>query len=272
MVFGALDDWLSDDVDVETWTFDGDAGRLFLRGQWTLQRIGLDLWRECRHLSTDLDANIRHKLNFFHSRKTKKADRLASDATDNGRLSAREAALEFPTCSPAMLSRFNSAEACYSCVIFSSNLTVRVSPLLFSDHSEVPVYWRRKFGLRRRQLATTANLPTKETAKVRLDCSDMRWICRSTPRAALQLDTPLGPDDVVLWQRGAATVVRSATNATKPAFHFRKWVDYGTFDVVTPPPQLTAFVVHPDGIHPQRRRRRRPGALVSKDSKEVGTS
>ena len=45
--------------------------------------------------------------------------------------------------------RFISAEGCYSCVVISSSLAaaldlrVRISPLVLSDHSDVPVFWFR---------------------------------------------------------------------------------------------------------------------------------
>jgi len=79
VIFGRLDDWLGGDgsgrYDIETWSFNGDAGRLFLRGQWALHRnvnrINL-IWQHCRHLTEDLLENIDYKLKIYLDLKSKK--------------------------------------------------------------------------------------------------------------------------------------------------------------------------------------------------------
>lgn len=116
--------------------------------------------------------------------------------------------------------RFISAEGCYSCVIISSSLAaaldlrVRISPLVLSDHSDVPVFWFRgslvrcihHWNSRRgtcsealrawritranytahayRRPETPINAVFKRAIVVQ-DCFNMRWICRSAQRAAL---------------------------------------------------------------------------------------
>ena len=53
---------------VETWSFDGDAGRLFLRGQWALHRNEPrlnELFSRCSHLNWLLLENVQYKLAFI---------------------------------------------------------------------------------------------------------------------------------------------------------------------------------------------------------------
>lgn len=219
VVFGQLDKWLNGvsfgHYDIETWSFHGDAGRLFLRGQWTLHknenRINL-LWQNCRHLNRDLEKNINYKLESYtdafklNLRRTKQIEGTAT----NG--SGYECA--------SRIGRFVSAEGCYTCVVLSSSaaaeldLRVKIRPLLLSDHSNAPVWWFNgtlvrclppwnsnndacdealKAWYANRQHDRTAasySFPAMpmnaiyKHANVVHSCFDMRWICRSAPDAA----------------------------------------------------------------------------------------
>ena len=115
------------------------------------------------------------------------------------------------------LSRFVSAEGCYSCVVVASSiaasldLRVKITPLLLSDHSNAPVWWFRgslirclprlnsnielcgevvkawhahRNGVGRLLSAMPIDAAYRQANVVR-DCFDMRWICRSAPGAAL---------------------------------------------------------------------------------------
>lgn len=267
VVFGALDGHLSAGADVETWSFEGDAGRLFLRGQWTLHRNDDSanlLWTRCAHLSWRFRDNLRYKLEAIKRKLPRKVERAASDA--------RRTRSVLDGCDASM-ARFISAEACYSCVVFSAtNLTARIAPRLFSDHSTRPVAWSPRRGLSRcddRTLPCEPRAPASATpveARIVHNCFDMQWICRSSPAAGAHValpptfdpTLPLGLEDVVVLdpQRPPRVLVSRRHDAeltSAPVFHFRKWADYGAFDVQEPPsgphwPDRLGFVVQYDGI------------------------
>ena len=108
----------------------------------------------------------------------------------------------------------------YSCVVISSSLAaaldlrVRISPLVLSDHSDVPVFWfrgslvrcinhwnsergtcgealrawkhiRANYTMRAYRSPETPINAVFKRAIVIHDCFNMRWICRSARRAAL---------------------------------------------------------------------------------------
>ena len=143
--------------------------------------------------------------------------------------------------------RFISAEGCYSCVVISSSLAaaldlrVRISPLVLSDHSDVPVFWfrgslvrcinhwnskrgtcgealrawkhiRANYTMRAYRSPETPINAVFKRAIVIHDCFNMRWICRSARRAALHalVDKvelgghfkPLGQEKIVLLRPG----------------------------------------------------------------------
>jgi|TARA_B100001094_G_C18072307_1_gene740729 hypothetical protein len=118
---------------------------------------------------------------------------------------------------------------------------------------------------------------TYKHATVIRDCSNMHWICRSAPRAALHAILgpqtpnltlqPLGRNDAVQIQpmRGfaalpAATVIVALSAKQKkqrpeliemPIFHYRKWVDYGKWGAVSlnSHDRLPSFVIKKSGFH-----------------------
>lgn len=286
VVFGALDAFTSSEYDIETWSFEGDAGRLFLRGQWTLHRNVYhvnSLWTHCSHFTDRLEANLRYKLDFFERGAyggDKKRERAASDAR------ARQS--DTNGCD-ATLAKFISAEACYSCVVFRSNLTKRIVPNLLTDHSDRPVVWTPSSGLSRclgdkgtcdpprARRPPSSRSPMQNAtyvsraARLVHDCFDMQWICRSSPAAAMHVALPpmydprtsLGPSDVVVVDATKPLVlvgrIVNHTLRSAPVFHFRKWVDYGTFDVpqLAPDSLSTGFVFHKSGIRNLRVQRRK---------------
>ena len=163
----------------------------------------------------------------------KQLERARADATE-GKWDADSAALRMDGSGHCecvgKVSKFVSAEGCYSCVVFSSDiaaalgLRVKVSPLVLSDHSNAPVWWFKgklvrclphdgsntnecgealKAWRANHQNSTLNRNPVpyvppdvkyKRVAVVR-DCFDMHWICRSSPRAALHaLPADMGRD------------------------------------------------------------------------------
>ena len=330
VVFGDLDAWLGPrlgaGVDVETWAFAGDAGRLFLRGQWTVHRIGgaADfLWEACDHLGARLEENVDYKLAHARAlaesgdrRATRRAERAASDATAGGwdaaAAAARLDARGLGACGGS-LAAFVSAEGCYSCAVLTGDaaaargLVAAVAPLAHSDHEPSPVYWFRgrlarcagedcaarlrawKRSVRGGRAAppsapAPAAAATAAAVVVR-DCDDMRWICRTAPRAALHAlaapaaagapPPPLGPGDAVRVEPRpgrdalpAATIVAAAPNrdaagvAELPLFHFRKWVDYGAWRPAADPGGAAPFVVEESGFRAAPPRRARPRAAA----------
>ena len=131
-------------------------------------------------------------------------------------------------------------------------------------------------------------------AVVTRNCDDMRWICRSAPRAAVHASlnnasdgrvAPLGPIDAVdvmpnhgIGALPSATVAalpilvgNSANDAATetvslarqlglielPLFHFRKWIDYGVWRPATLDHfsgTSTSFVVKESGFRAGKRR------------------
>lgn len=326
VIFGRLDNWLGgsdfDGYDIETWSFNGDAGRLFLRGQWTMHKnkehINL-LWRNCSHLGRNLNQNLDYKLKVYSApgdwRKKQWLKHLHGDQVW-GSWDANLAALQmdslgYSECGGST-SKFVSAEGCYSCVVLSSDvaaalsLKVRISPFILSDHTDWPVWWMRgnlvrclphgnsgmdrcrkilntwltneqHSTLHRDALWAASPDATYKHATVIRDCSNMHWICRSAPRAALHAILgpqtpnltlqPLGRNDAVQIQpmRGfaalpAATVIVALSAKQKkqrpeliemPIFHYRKWVDYGKWGAVSlnSHDRLPSFVIKKSGFH-----------------------
>lgn len=329
IVFGRLDDWLENvgfgDYDIETWSFNGDAGRLFLRGQWAMHKnlksINL-LWRYCSHLGSGMLDNIDHKLEFYESiarsrdrRKIMQLERLRTDAHrgHTGKVNIAASHLDklgHGECGGST-GKFVSAEGCYSCVVFSSNtaaalnLRVKVSPLILSDHVDWPVWWyggrllrclpRGNLSINRcintlntwlindqgTLLSEESDLPSpvdniyKRVTVIR-DCSNMHWICRSAPRAALQVlradsgrnyskESLQVTDEIqVRPQVGhgnlpIATLVLTPSAIAydepllveAPIFHFRKWIDYGEWNAILNNQvdyRLVPFVLEPSGF------------------------
>ena len=134
---------------------------------------------------------------------------------------------------------------------------------MLTHHSTFPVFWNFTAGLRRREnprrkrrheVAFMKNVSAVSTA---LSCENMRWICRSSPKAALQVTSPIFDNDVIEVSGDGAILRRTMKRplAHFPAFHFRKWVDYGSFETVpmsptrpTPNTRLDAFVIRETGI------------------------
>jgi len=269
-------------------------------------------FQKCNHFTTRLEENLQNKLNFYYqygprpSTKAKKNHRSLTDAT-HGSFNATHAAIHWQkNCSPIYLARFNSAEACYSCIIIRNfDYLIRFQQFLFSDHSQLPILWTtssktaspRQTTIPSLQRCSSHNLSEclekehylfdplpltinqeviKPVKKIFLDCYDMRWICRSSPRAALRAVFEFSPgplDSVSICNTNEAYVhyhhqtyfnqyVKSTSNAERsfsyslPAFHFRKWADYGSFNVPAVPSKklphqsLLAFFIHDSGIIP----------------------
>mmetsp|Transcript_27095 Transcript_27095/g.81254 ORF Transcript_27095/g.81254 Transcript_27095/m.81254 type:complete len:266 (+) Transcript_27095:1263-2060(+) len=218
------------------------------------------------------------------------------------------------------ISKFVSAEGCYSCVVLSSstaadlNLRVKVSPLILSDHIDWPVWWYGGRLLRclphgnssinrcintlstwlilndQSHLSSTdSDLPPADNIYKRVtvlrDCSNMHWICRSAPRAALHVlradsgrnypkkSLEVTDEIQVRAQAGhgklptatlvltPSAVVHDETQLIEaPIFHFRKWIDYGVWK---PIPNhhvdyhFTSFVLEPSGFREHITRLRR---------------
>jgi len=203
VVFGDLDAYLNfDDADVETWAYDGDAGRLFLRGQMALQRVvGSSkpplLWQKCRHLTDRLEENLNYKIQFFRERRSKKAERQQREVAASSKT--------FGGCSPASMSFFNSAEACFSCVVFdqarkpNGNFTVRVVPNLLTDHSSEPVEWRRSTLRRRRRTRRNNNNREEPTTLGRGDDDDDDDDDGTTTRRRLSSSQVVVGPDLLFW-------------------------------------------------------------------------
>ena len=314
VVFGHLDGWLRGPgprFDVETWSFEGDAGRLFLRGQWALHARGNAtdfLWEACDHLGARLEANLDYKLDHARAleaagdrRAAKRAERARSDATrgawDAAAAAARLDGAGLGECGGG-LAAFVSAEGCYSCAVLASDaaaargVVAAVAPLAHGDHEATAVHWFRgrlarcrgdgcdaRLRAWRSAVRAGAGAPARAGAApdagplaVVRDCADMRWICRTAPRAALRASpAALGPGDAV---RVAARAGRDAVPAATrlrgrapgdvvelPLFHFRKWIDYGAWASADDPGDGAAFVVEESGFRAHRRRgaRRAPG-------------
>lgn len=300
VIFGRLDDWLGGvgfgRYDIETWSFQDDAARLFIRGQWAIhknqRRINL-LWQNCSHLGSALDKNLNYKVELYETmlrspnrREAMRLERKRSDATrgswDANVAASRLDRLGYNACGGS-IGRFISAEGCYSCVLLASeiaavlNLSVRISPLILSDHNNWPVWWfkgslircqpRGESGVGRCNDALTAwiaNDPRSslgrkkpvhpdamyKQAKVVRDCYNMRWICRSAPRAALHALQDSNKGNFGSIKKHIATQIRPRNRQSAlaeatfiitarskridapelieaPIFHFRKWIDYG---------------------------------------------
>ena len=140
-------------------------------------------------------------------------------------------------------------------------------------------------------LRTRARAP--RDAIVTRNCDDMRWICRSAPRAAVHVSlssasdgrvAPLGPIDAVdvVPNRGigalpsvtvaalpsfvgshkdaaaeTSSLARKLGLVELPLFHFRKWIDYGAWRPATLDDisgATTSFVVKESGFRAGKRR------------------
>jgi len=160
------------------------------------------------------------------------------------------------------------------------NLKIKILPLVLSDHNDWPVFWYRGRLIRclprgnkavrdcHRGLTTwiadhqrdTLHLchstnSTYTQIEVIRDCSNMHWICRSAPRAALRASVRESNESASETSRAVqlrpqtgygvvpdATLVSTMTPRNRatldlleaPMFHFRKWIDQGSWRTSTP--------------------------------------